>query len=196
MFVRIPLSQRYSGLIMEYSVDHMSIDLIPEWQLSRADDAAIATLLRRSFTTDFGGRSYFVQRQHLRVVQRNAGVIIGHMALVWRAVRLGDTLLTVVGLGDVATDPDHRGQGIAARLLQVAMDTARQSPAEFMLLFGDAQLYTAAGFRPVQNPLALHVLTRTGLRRVEQQSDSLMVLALADRRWPESDLLDLRGAGF
>ena len=41
--------------------------------------------------------------------------IVAHMAIQFRAMRLGGRLITVAGLGDVATDPAHRGQGLAGR---------------------------------------------------------------------------------
>jgi len=98
----------------------MLIEKIPEWDLSSQDDAEIAALLARCFPTDFGGRSYFIQHHHLRLVVRQPQ-IIGHMALVLRSVQLGDRLVSIAGLAEVATDPAHRGQGIAAQLLQAAI---------------------------------------------------------------------------
>ncbi|MES2548617.1 MAG: GNAT family N-acetyltransferase, partial [Pseudomonadota bacterium] len=85
--------------------------------LTNSDEAAIATLLARCFTTDFGGRSYFQTRHTWRHVIRNDG-IAAHLAVQLRAVRLGDEIVTIAGIADVATNPDHRGQGHAASLLQ------------------------------------------------------------------------------
>ena len=59
-----------------------TVHQIPEMQLSAADDAAIAGLLARCFTTDFGGRSFFSHHHHLRLVIRNGGAIISHVALM------------------------------------------------------------------------------------------------------------------
>ena len=175
----------------------MQIELIPEWHLSAQDDAQIADLLARSFPTDFGGRSFFCQHHHLRLVVRDAGRIIGHMALVLRSVDLGARRVTIAGLAEVATDPAHRGKGIAAALLQEAMVQARLSPAHFLLLFGVAKVYGAAGFQPVSNRIAHHVTkgTRVG-RVVSDGDDSLMVYPLRSEPWPASDLLDLRGPVF
>lgn len=175
----------------------MLIECIPEWHLGAADDARIAALLGRCFPTDFGGRSYFFQRHHLRLVTREGGVIVGHMALALRAVQLGDRLVTVAGLAEVATDPDHRGKGMAAALLQVAIVEAKAGPAEFLLLFGGAKLYAAAGFATVSNKMA-HVATKgTRVARVVSDGDdSLMVLPLRDLPWPDTAALDLRGPVF
>lgn len=176
----------------------MTADLIPEHLLTNTDEAAIARLLARCFTTDFGSRSYFQTRQSWRHVMRSGDAIIAHLAVQLRAVRLGDDLLTVAGIADVATDPDHRGQGHAATLLQVAIEVARRSPADFVLLFGTAKLYKAAGFRPISNPLTYLDLTgaRTGALNKTEVSEHLQLLALPDRTWDESKPLDLLGGLF
>ena len=175
----------------------MQIERIHEWHLSAQDEALIADLLARSFSTDFGGRSFFSQHHHLRLVVRGDGQIIGHMALVLRSVQLGARRVTIAGLAEVATDPAQRGKGIAAALLQAAIGEARASPAGFLLLFGVAKVYAAAGFQPVTNRMAHIVLngTRAG-RVVSDGDDSLMVLPLRAEPWPEADQLDLRGQVF
>ena len=161
----------------------MLIEKIPEWHLSSQDHTEIASLLARCFTTDFGGRSFFTQPHHLRLIHRQ-GPIIAHMALLLRSVQLGDRLVTIAGLAEVATEPANRGQGLAATLLQAAIAEARTSRAEYLLLFGTAKLYTAAGFRNIPNQIA-------------QISDtSLMMLPVKDRPWPDTAPLDLKGPSF
>jgi predicted N-acetyltransferase YhbS len=175
----------------------MLIDLIPEWRLTNAEEAEIAALLARSFTSDFGGRSFFQTRQHLRLVHRHEGRIVGHMALQFRAMRLGGRLITVAGLGDVATDAGHRGKGIAAGLLKEATRVAKASPAEFFLLFGVAKLYAAAGFRSACNPLVWIEMegARTGALHREP-AEGLMVLPLGAAAWDDGAVLDLLGNSF
>lgn len=174
----------------------MDIERIPEWMLTEADDRQIAELLGRCFGTDFGGRSFFQTRQHLRLVLRS-NRIIGHMALQFRAMRLGPNLITVAGLADVATDPDHRGQGIAGHLLQTAIEVAQDSPAQFILLFGTAGLYGGAGFRTVVNKL-VHVEMEGAVTDAVHgvASEHLMVLPLRDTSWDEDATLDLLGNRF
>lgn len=170
---------------------------IEDLRLSAQDEAAIAALLEASFGTDFGGRSYFMQRHHVRLVQRTDGRIIGHVGLTYRSVRQGARLIPVIGLADVATDPGHRGQGVAARLLQAAIAEARDSPAEFVLLFGTARLYAAAGFAPAGNRLRFVDLTdaRTGAADEVSGSD-LMVLSVRGGDWDGVEPVDLVGHLF
>jgi predicted N-acetyltransferase YhbS len=176
----------------------MTPETIPEHLLTNTDEAQIAALLARCFTTDFGGRSFFQTRHSWRHVLRKDGQVIAHLAVQLRAVRLGEDLITVAGIADVATDPNQRGKGHAAALLQGALATARRSPATHVLLFGTAPLYPAAGFRPIANPLTYLDLTgaRTNALYRESPEDHLQVLDLTTEAWDETKPLDLLGGLF
>ena len=176
--------------------NQMRVDRIDEVRLAAADEAQITTLLTRAFGEEFGGNSFHQQRHHIRLVVRGPQ-IIGHVALTYRAIRVNEAMVNVMGLAEVATDPDHRGCGIASVLLQAAIAEAKRSPAAFLLLFGDAPLYASAGFRPVRNKLR-HVAmyqART-LRTQTTRSDSLMVLPLGDQHWSDGADLDMLGHLF
>jgi predicted N-acetyltransferase YhbS len=176
----------------------MTPETIPEHLLTNADEAEIADLLARCFTTDFGGRSFFQTRHSWRHILRHQDKIIAHLAVQLRAVRLGEDLVTVAGIADVATHPDHRGKGHAATLLQDALTASRQSPARHVLLFGTAQLYPAAGFRPIRNPLTYIDLTdaRSGQLHRDRPEDHLQVFDLSRTPWDETKPLDLLGGLF
>ena len=176
----------------------MTPETIPEHLLTNADEAEIADLLARCFTTDFGGRSFFQTRHSWRHILRHEGRVIAHLAVQLRAVRLGEDLATIAGIADVATDPGHRGKGHAATLLQAAISTARQSPASHVLLFGTAKLYPAAGFRPITNPLTYIDLigAHSGELHRDRPEDHLQVLDLSDTTWDETKPLDLLGGLF
>ena len=175
----------------------MPVERIAEWVLTNADDAAIAALLARCFDVDFGGRSYCMQRHHLRLVRREAGKVIGHIALTFRAVRLGDELVDIAGLAEVACDPDHRGKGVATALLGTAIAEAKASPAQFLLLFGTAGLYGGVGFRPAHNPTTYVEMrgARNGPVKSEA-AETLQVLALRGAAWDADAPLDLLGCLF
>lgn len=172
------------------------IELVAEIDLTADQDAGIAALLAQCFGTDFGGRSFYQQRHHLRLLAWEVG-LIGHVALGFRAVRLGGELISIIGLAEVATHPDHRGQGIATLLLRRAVALAKTSLAQHLLLFGTAQLYAAQGFLPQANPMIWTEMSdaRTGEMR-QARADGLMVLALQDRAWDGTAPLDLLGHQF
>jgi predicted N-acetyltransferase YhbS len=169
---------------------------LAETALSPDDDRAIADLCARAFGPDFGGRSYHHQRHHLRIVARGPG-IVGHVAITLRKVRLGDRLIEVAGLAEVATDPDRRGQGIAAACLAEALSAARDLGLPFVLLFGDAGLYAGAGFRPSRQVMTYLDLTADrSAGTVTEPADSLMVLPLGPAPWDWDAPLDLMGHLF
>ena len=174
----------------------MQIDRIDEVRLTAADEAEITALLTRAFGEEFGGNSFHQQRHHIRLVARQPR-IIGHIALTYRAIRVAGEMVDIMGLAEVATDPDHRGKGIAGTLLQAAIAEAKLSPAPFLLLFGDAPLYAAAGFRPIRHKLRYTIMYRAKtLRTQTAQSDSLMVLPLRDQPWVDGADLDMLGHLF
>ncbi|WP_291837194.1 GNAT family N-acetyltransferase [Limimaricola sp.] len=175
----------------------LPIERIAETDLTPNDETAIAALLARAFSADFGGRSFFQQRHHLRFVVREAGTVLGHAALTLRAVRLGDTLVDIAGLAEVATLPEARGRGIATALVGAAIAAARGGPARFVLLFGDRPLYAGLGFVAQPNPVRF--VEMTGARTdsvVTSRDKGLMVLPLADETWNGATELDLMGQAF
>lgn len=174
-----------------------AVERIAEMEMTEAEEAQITALLARCFTTDFGGRSFFQTRHHLRLVIRDGGAPVAHLAISFRAVRLGARLLTVAGLAEVATDPAHRGKGHAARLVAAAIDEARCARVPHVLLFGTAAIYGAAGFRPVVNRLTY--LDLRGAKSHEMRNlpaQHLQVLDLGTQPWEEDAPLDLLGGLF
>ena len=173
------------------------IERIEEMRLDAEREAEIAALLLRAFGPEFDGRSYFQQRHHVRLLWREEGALLGHLAICLRDIRVDGVLRTICGLAEVCTDPDARGRGIASRLVRAAIDEARAGPAEFLTLFGDAALYAAAGFVPCRNVLR-HVAmvgARTGVVQ-EAPTTSLMVLPLRGTEWPAEAAVDLMGHKF
>jgi predicted N-acetyltransferase YhbS len=175
----------------------MTVERIEEVRLSSADDRQIAALLAECFDTDFGGRSHFEQRPHLRFVLRETGRIVGHIGYFFRSVRQGERLFCVAGLGDVACAPDWRGRGVATALLQAAIAEAGQGSAAFVLLFGEAALYGGAGFVAVPNGIRFTEMggARTGQVATRAQA-KLMMLSLANQVWDTETEIDLLGHAF
>lgn len=175
----------------------MLVERIEELRLTSADEAAIARLLAAAFDTDFGGRSFYQNRHTVRLVVRYDDQIIGHMALGLRAIRMGDRLVNAAGLAEVATDPSHRGKGIASALMTAVIAEATASIADFLILFGDQALYSGVGFQAKPNrtlSVSMHG-ARTGAHE-NRQGDGLMVMQLGDIPWDDGALIDLVGFAF
>ena len=174
----------------------MKIDLVAETALTTVDDRAIADLIAASFNTDFGGRSFYKQRHHLRILAYDNG-LIGHMALCLRAIRLGRDLVDIAGLAEVCTHPAHRGKGVATKMLETAISAADATLAEYLVLFGDAPLYAANGFVRQSNKMTFAVMDDAWTRGLKTDTDDgLMVLPLRQSAWPRSAALDLLGPVF
>jgi len=173
------------------------VEIIHETQLNAKDDRAIAALLKAAFTTNFYNRSYFQQRHHLRLLIREGNRVAAHIGFCLRDVRLGDAVLTVMGVGDVASAPDLRGQGLASCLLKRAIDEARAGPAQFMVLFGDRAMYVGHGFVAQPNMLRFVTLEDGYTGGIKTEPDeTLMVLPLRDNEWDAKAPHDLMGHKF
>jgi predicted N-acetyltransferase YhbS len=173
------------------------IEEVSEQSLTFGQDEEIAGLLARCFSTEFGGRSFFLARHSWRHLVRQDGRLVAHMAIQMRAVRLAGRIVTVAGIADVATAPEARGQGHAGALLQAAIARARGTLAAHVLLYGTAGLYSAAGFRKVHNAttfLDMPGAVTASVRHAPAQH--LMVLDLTESLWDDTAELDLLGPMF
>lgn len=175
----------------------MKTEKIDETRLTPTDEAKINRLLERAFQEDFGGRSYHQQRHNLRLIAREGDIITGHMALCYRSIRMGDALVKIMGLGDVATDPDYQGQGIASALMTEAIAEARASAADFFLLFGVRPIYAGRGFRAAPNAIKHVAMYHAHTDDVRVQDDPyLMVMELKGITWDDTAVVDLLGFSF
>lgn len=175
----------------------MQIERIEEYNLTAEIEAQINTVIERAFNESYGGRTFFQQRHNTRFIARDNGKIVGHMALSYRAMRMGDRLINNIGLAEVATDPDHQGRGIATTLLKATIAEARASQADFYTLFGVRPLYAGHGFRAVPNATT-HV-RMYGARTSEiatAENPNLMVMQLRDIVWDDTAHIDLLGFSF
>ncbi|WP_071674462.1 GNAT family N-acetyltransferase [Nioella nitratireducens] len=177
----------------------MRIEITPEHALARDADQAIADLLQAAFGTEagFGGRSFHKQRHHLRIMAWAGPGLIGHVALHLRAIGMGAEILTIAGVAEVATHPDHQGRGIGSALMKQAIAQARDTVAEAMVLFGHPGLYAPLGFKAQSNPVT-HIAFDSGRPAgvVTDTIESLMVLPLGSRHWDGRAAIDLLGPLF
>ncbi len=177
----------------------MEIEEIHEFDLTDRVEAEIAALLETVFGAGdgYGGRSFYNQRPHWRVIARAHGQMVGHIGLWLRDIGLGGVRHAMAGVGDVATHPAHRRIGIGSALLSAAIARAERSPAQFMLLFGTRGLYGGHGFRSANNMIRVVdcIDGQTGAV-VERPSRALMVRQIGDRPWDDTTVLDLLGMPF
>lgn len=175
----------------------MQVERIEEVRLSADEDAQINRLLLAAFDDSFGARSFYQQRHHVRLVVRDAGVIIGHMAICYRAVRLGEMLTTIAGLAEVAVNPAYQGRGIAGQLLSAAIEEVKNTQAKFFVLFGNRPIYAGRGFVEKQNTVTYVDMTAAHTVAVKTTSDAeLMIMEMSATPWDNHGVLDLLGHNF
>ncbi|WP_342077324.1 GNAT family N-acetyltransferase [Yoonia sp. SS1-5] len=175
----------------------MQIERIYEADLTPADEVLINRLLVRAFDEGFGDRSYHQQRHYFRLIMRDADAIIGHMALCYRAIRMGARLVNIMGLAEVATDPDEQGKGIGSALMKAAIAETRKSQADFFLLFGVRPMYAGNGFCNVSNPISYVDFYHARMGNIHHTDDhALMVLKTGDLDWDDQAHIDLLGHNF
>jgi predicted N-acetyltransferase YhbS len=176
----------------------MRIEIVPEHALCAATDAAIGALMDHAFGpgAGYGGRSHHKLRHHLRVLGWQNALLIGHVALQLRAIRLGGRPVTIAGVGEVAVHPDHRGAGIGTALMRAAIAQAKGTLADFAVLFGYPGLYAPLGFQPQRNPLRYLAWGDGPGAVVTDRIESLMVLPLGPRQWDGRAEADLLGPLF
>ncbi len=75
------------------------------------------------------------------------GKIVSHIQVYEKLMRYGAGRIPFGGIGDVATDPEHRRKGHAAKLLENAIEHMRHNELPLSLLYTDTQsLYEQAGW--------------------------------------------------
>lgn len=177
----------------------MRIDAIAEIDLTAAQDAEIGALLDRAFGPEAGyrGRSYHKQRHHLRLLAREGEGLVGHLALCFRVIAMGDRPTPIIGVAEVATAPALQGKGIATALLRAAIARARMTEAEFILLFGNRPIYQRLGFLPKTCTIRYLGMAEGQMTQIHARVEpATRVMALRDTAWDDTAPIDLAGPIF
>ena len=174
------------------------LPLVPDHHITPADREQLRQLLHACFPEAFADRTYFKQVTPLRILARANGRIVGHVGIEHRALDQAGVPCRVLGVVDLAVDPDHRGIGLGRALLARVEEEARRGGLPFIILAADdARLYERAGYRRVDNVcryVAIHDHHSIDVRE-QSLADCLMVRELGERRW-RPGLVDFLGEVF
>ncbi|MDE0697760.1 MAG: GNAT family N-acetyltransferase [Boseongicola sp.] len=160
-------------------------------------DAAIASLLDACFGGVHGGRTFFKQVPHRRLLAWSQGGLVGHVGMDLRAMRIGESTIHVLGIVDLCVAPTARRQGIGAALLQAAEERA-EGQSFALSMADDPRLYLRAGYSRIHavdvtflaiDELRCHSVVRRDL------SEIFMAKRLAGGAWPDGPI-DLLGHLF
>jgi GNAT superfamily N-acetyltransferase len=159
---------------------------------------AVASLLDLCFPNVFEGRTYFKQLPQSRLLLSQKS-LIAQVGLDLRMIRVGEGLLRVLGIIDLAVAPDQRNRGLGSQLLAEAESKARQWQADFLILFADqAGLYQRNGYHAVRPAhitwLGIESRASCGLLS-RDQSGIVWAKSVAGKTWPAGPI-DLLGYLF
>ncbi|MDE0346042.1 MAG: GNAT family N-acetyltransferase [Boseongicola sp.] len=160
-------------------------------------DAAIAGLLDECFDSVHGGRTFFKQAPHQRLLAWSESGLVGHVGMDFRVVRAGEATVSVLGIVDLCVAAVARRQGIGASLLQGVEERA-EGQSFALAMADDSRLYRRAGYSLIHAAdvtfLAIDELRCQGVVR-RDLSEIFMVKRLGGDAWPDGPI-DLLGNLF
>ena len=119
------------------------------------DEAAIAGVIERAFALtehSNGTEAQIVERLRaagalaISLVAERDGAVVGHIA--FSPVTVG-AARGWFGLGPVAVERGHQGEGIGAALIEAGLARLRSSGANGCVVLGDPRYYARFGFRVI-----------------------------------------------
>lgn len=171
---------------------------IEEFQISTATHQQIQILFASCFPEYPKDRTYFKQVPTFRYLVWESEQLIGHLGVDHRIIRVGNQLVSIMGIVDLCIDPAFQSKKIASNLIQKLNELAQQHQIDFLVLVtADHNYYRKHGFQLVQNIcrwliINNHQMLGIGHRRIEE---SLMVKAIGDKKWNDG-MIDFLGHIF
>lgn len=165
-----------------------------EPDISPSLDEAIRGLQRRAFPHEqlFRSSRHYVhvaRRGDQRVLAWEGESLVAQSVALWGQALFADGRLLLAAVGNVCSDPDHRGRGLADACMIRVMNLAWRRGCDAALLIAGEDLvdfYARYGFERIDNAV---VHTRPdGTKRVRDEEGLMMAVSLGDRPWPTGQL--------
>ncbi|XVV17650.1 GNAT family N-acetyltransferase [Actinoplanes sp. CA-131856] len=175
----------------------MELKRLPEADIGAGLHLALRSLLGSCFP-GYPERSYFKIPPHFRYVLTDGPAALAHLGVELRVIRVGEQILRTFGVVDLCVRADHRGQGLASRLLDELTGYAAACGMDFVILFADDDsLYLRHGFARVGNPLSWVKINDHRVIGLAQgvTPHELMVRPVSGMPWPPGEI-DLLGHVF
>jgi GNAT superfamily N-acetyltransferase len=170
---------------------------VAEAEIGRDLQQEVQALLQACFP-GYPSRSYFKLPPHFRYLAMTSGVLVAHMGVELRVIRVGSAVLRTFGIVDLCVRTSERSHGLAGQLLADVTELARSCGMDFVILFADDdRIYTRAGWTRAANRCSwvkIHDHTTLGLATA-QDTAALMVKRIGQQAWPIGDV-DLLGHLF
>jgi predicted acetyltransferase len=124
------------------------------------------------------------------VILQDGQEVVGHLAVYWRQVGIGDEPVEIGLIGGIAIAPDRRGRGHSRQLLQHAHGRLKERSIPFSVLFAyEPRIYRSSGYRLMQNVTRFLDVDGTWKTVIYRGG---MYAELTGRSWP-NQAVDLRG---
>ena len=107
---------------------------------------------------DAAGVTLRFRPKHRHVALRDGGRLVASAGLTAAEVEVAGQRFTVAGLGGVIVNADHRGRGLARRVVEEALIRAAATGLPFVMLFchvDRAGLYERLGFAVINSPVSV-----------------------------------------
>jgi predicted acetyltransferase len=174
----------------------LEIRKYPEFELSKDIQQQIAVLLQKCFTdTNYHGLHYFKQLPHFRLLAYEDEMLIGHVGIDLRVMRLNDQPITVFGVVELCVLEERRNHYIASFLLEEVEKLARNSTADFIFLFSkNGTIYQKHNYHYVENICTWLKIQEHNTIGIGEEfiSNEIMVKKISDKKW-ETGNLDFLG---
>lgn len=175
----------------------ISIQTVIESEISAELDREIRSLLCECFPADAGEfsqhRAWHDSIPAYSVIARDAGDLVGHIGIVEREVRVGNQSLLVAGVQNFCVRASHRGAGLSAELMRLALAEAAARSIPFGLLFCLPELeriYAWMGWTTID--AAVDMRDENGHRAPLPGKNIAMIACLTPHRFPGGHI-DLMG---
>ncbi len=167
-----------------------------EFELSEEIQEQVAILLQKCFQeTDYHGLHYYKQLPQYRLLAYEDEMLVGHIGIDYRIMRLNDQPIKVMGIISFCVVEERRRHYIGSFLLEEVERLATDANADFIFLFSKvASIYLKHDFKPVDNictwlKIDNHKSLGMGDEFIQKE---IMVKKISCKKW-EAGNLDLLG---
>lgn len=172
-----------------------TIDFVNEFEIDEKVKTEIKNLLAICFPdTDYNNRTYFKQLPHYRLIMKVDNTVIGQVALDYRAMNLNNSLVTVLGVIDLAIHPTFQNIGLGSKLITEIERIAliNKNNIDFLFLVTDkSTFYERLGYtQTTQNIswLKIDQGKNYGLGNEQVTDCFLMFKSIGNKKWTDGKL--------
>ncbi|QPQ35840.1 GNAT family N-acetyltransferase [Lysinibacillus sp. JNUCC-52] len=175
----------------------MIIKHVYDYNLDQSTYEQLHKLLIESFEIYPENRIYFKQIPHFRFIICNDNEkVLAQVGLDYRAMKLGDEVINVLGIIDLCVNKIYRNKGLGTKLVRKVLKFAETNSVDFVLLGTEIEeWYEKIGFIKVSNTFTWHAIHDRKLKSLGTRTrdiDRIMVKQTGKKKWNQ-DSVDFLG---